>query len=130
MRFSVFINCIIVMLFLWGTSCTKESTMQNIPPVLSSCDSFHVSYWYTIRKIMEINCNLATCHDTGSINGDYTTYESFSILLDNKPGTFESKVFVDNSMPMPPPTSPGPLFLEDSTLKILQCWLDVGHPNN
>ena len=71
--------------------------------------------------IIEQRCNNAGCHNTGSNNGDFTTYDNLEIVLKN--GKFNNHVFVNKDMP------------KNDTLTfdqkvILQCWFEKGYAEN
>ncbi|MFK7786841.1 MAG: hypothetical protein AB8B56_17100 [Crocinitomicaceae bacterium] len=75
-----------------------------------------VTYTSHIKTIIDDNC--MNCHDAGSNDGAYNTYNALSGVTSN--GTFEQVVLVDKSMPK---------FsnLEESELNLIKCWVENGY---
>jgi hypothetical protein len=61
------------------------------------------------------------CHEAGSLNGDFSSYEGISGVAKN--GTLEKRVFINKDMP---PLEP----LPEEDLRKIRCWLDNGAQNN
>lgn len=96
-------------------SCKKDN---NKTPV---CDGSNPTYNADIRSIINSNCTSSGCHDAGSGDGDFTSYNGLEAVLNN--GRFESEVLKNQTMPEG--TS-----LSESQLNKLQCWADNGFPEN
>ena len=109
------VSTIFLFIILLLTSCKKD------PIAIGKVDCNTVSYSATIAPLLTTSCNTSGCHNTGSNKGDLTTYSKVSEYVNN--GTFKKEVLTDQSMP-----TSGPLTSEQ--LGQVQCWLDIGAPNN
>src|SRR6185503_20919981 len=74
-----------------AVSC-KRSNLNNI-----DCSKISSGYSENIKPIIEGNCLSSGCHNAGSVNGDFTTYEGLKAKADN--GTIDSKVIKNKTMP-------------------------------
>jgi len=81
-----------------------------------------VKYSTVLAPLIESKCAVTSCHDAGSLNGDYTTYALMKPNLDS--GKVRTRVVVDKDMPS------GNVTLTDAQLAQFECWLDDGHPDN
>ena len=87
-----------------------------------SDDCTDVKYSTVLAPLIESKCAVASCHDAGSLNGDYTTYALMKANLDS--GKVRTRVIDEKTMPS------GNVTLTDAQLAQFECWLDDGHPNN
>jgi len=74
-----------------------------------------------ISSLTASKCNSASCHGSGSSNGDFTAYAGIKPLADN--GRLETRVLDLQDMPRN-----GSLTSEQ--LGQFKCWLDDGAPDN
>lgn len=88
----------------------------------SDTDCSTVKYSTTLAPLIASKCAVAGCHDSGSVNGDYTTYALMKPNLDS--GKVRTEVLVDKTMPK------GTVTLTDAEIENFKCWLDDGHPDN
>lgn len=96
-------------------SCKKDE-YKNL-----NCSTINATYNITIKPILDANCTSVGCHNTGSANGDFTTYIGVHGKVTN--GSFEKRVLNEKTMP-----TFGPLSFDDR--KKIKCWIDNGAPNN
>ena len=115
------------LLFIFITILVLESCRYDKvelpppPPPINSCDTLNATYSGAVASIINGNCNISGCHDSGSAFGDYTNYEGVKEKIDN--GTFKTRVMDQKDMP---PSNP----LPKADLDKLKCWLEAGAPNN
>jgi len=100
---------------------TITIVMLSCKKVSLICEDAEYTYDTDVKMIIEQRCNNAGCHDAGSINGEFTSYEKLEIFLKN--GKFNKHVFVDKDMP------------KNDTLSfdqkvVLQCWFENGYEEN
>lgn len=103
-------------------ACEYKKGMLPKPqpvPAVNSCDT--VKYSLHIQPILTANCTGIGCHTTGFLKGDFTNYNGTKVKYDD--GTFVGRVLVAKDMPSGPP-------LSSLQLQTLQCWVDMGAPNN
>ncbi len=98
------------------TGCKKEETLDNV-----DCSKGNSSYAANIRPIINGNCLSSGCHNTGSVNGDFTTYNGLKAKADN--GSLNTRVVQQKNIP--PSQS-----LSLDNLKKIKCWINSGAPNN
>jgi hypothetical protein len=77
-----------------------------------------------VLGILNTNCTFSGCHNTGSVNGDFTSYAGIKLKVDN--GTFSNRVLVTKDMP--PNYTSGPSSLSDCDLIKLKKWINLGAP--
>lgn len=106
------IACLLVLF----PACKKETKEEVI-----DCTGVSPSYNSEIKLIINANCISSGCHNAGSSNGDYTTYNG--IKIDAASGVLENRVIINKTMP-----PSGPLSLEDR--KKIKCWISSGALNN
>ena len=97
-------------------ACQKEKEEEII-----DCSDVSPSYNADIKPIINPNCLSSGCHNAGSNNGDFTTYDGLKVVVLS--GALEKRVVTDKTMP---PSAP--LFLGDR--KKIKCWIEAGAPNN
>ena len=113
-----------VILLLWVTSITfcllffgcKKDEYKDL-----DCSGIRAQFSTEIQPILNTNCVKAGCHNAGSPNGDYSSYNGIKMKVDN--GSVDKRVLKDKSMP---PT--GALSLDDR--KKIKCWINSGAQNN
>lgn len=117
----LFLSCLTSLSFL---SCRNDIGLNPdllAKPVAGECDS--IKFSADVNPIITANCNTPGCHDTGSGNGDFTTYTGIKAKVDN--GTFKARVMDGNPTFMPASGA-----LPADQIAKLKCWLDKGAPNN
>jgi hypothetical protein len=102
-------------LLAWLFACKKDD-YKNL-----DCSTISSGYNASIKPIINANCLGGGCHNTGSSNGDLTTYAGLKTKADN--GSLNRRVLEDKDMP-----TTGPLSLDDR--KKIKCWLEGGALNN
>lgn len=95
-------------------SCEKEEESID-------CNGATPHYTSDVRPIINSNCLTSGCHNTGSKNGDYTSYDGLKTVALS--GTLEKRLITEKTMPLS-----GVLSLEDR--KKIKCWISSGAPNN
>lgn len=119
----IFISTVILLLH----SCTKDQGRTPGTPGIPDtyCDSVVMSYSVNIGPLIQNSgCSgSSSCHFIGSPQGDFTAYEGLKEKVDN--GSLRKRVFEGNPSFMPPAG-----ILPDSSLKMLDCWIKSGAPNN
>lgn len=106
----------VLTLLILMESCKKEKKEDVI-----DCSGVSPSYNSDVMPIINANCLSSGCHNTGSSNGDYTSYSGLKAVASS--GTLESRVVTNKTMP-----ATSPLSLEDR--KKIKCWINSGSPNN
>ena len=107
LRYYLIYSAIVFTLF---SACKKENT-----------EEIDCTYSSDIMPIINTNCLSSGCHNTGSVNGDFTTYAGLKKVTSS--GALENRVIINQTMPPSKPLSP-----ED--MKKIKCWIDSGSPNN
>ena len=85
------------------------------------CVDTNYTYNADVKSVMDKNCNVSGCHNSGSSSGDFTTYAKLKPYLDS--GMFNERVFVVGDMPK------NRLFTFKNK-SILQCWMENGFKEN
>ena len=106
----------LILISVSWTCCKKKNEYKNL-----ECSSLDASYANVIRPIIDANCTSSGCHNTGSSNGNYTTYEGLLVRVNN--GTLSKRVLYTKDMP-----KNATLSLDDR--KKIKCWIDAGAPKN
>lgn len=104
---------------LFVGSCTNDKGAVSDTD-LSSCDTSNY-YDGAIAPIINTNCAISGCHNAGSVNGDFSTYQGLKIYADN--GKLNNRALVLKDMPISP-ISP----LSEAQKNRLDCWLTNGTP--
>jgi hypothetical protein len=104
------------LLFLLIESCAYDNADVQLK---TNCET--VSYKSEINTIIQSRCAYSGCHITGFQQGNFTSYDSLKIKIDN--GSFRLRVFEMKSMP--PLTS-----LSEEEFKKIECWFNAGAKNN
>lgn len=87
----------------------------------ADCTDTNYTYEADTKKIISNNCNTAGCHNSGSSNGDFTTYAKLKPYLDSE--AFYNRVFVVGDMPKN-------RILNLKNKNILQCWVENSYKEN
>lgn len=90
-------------------SCKKAS---------EECMDTKYTYNADTKSIIDNNCNTSGCHNSGSSNGDFTTYAKLKPFLKND--KFENRVFIVGDMP-----KDSLMTFKDKS--VLQCWMEKGY---
>jgi hypothetical protein len=117
MKSKIIYTCFIFLgLFIILIAACKKDKEEKI-----DCTGVSPSYNSEVKSIINANCLSSGCHEAGSSNGDYTTYDGLKAVATS--GTLESRTVTNKTMP---PSSP--LSLEDR--KKIKCWISAGALNN
>ncbi len=88
----------------------------------SECGTTDFSFAGNINPIIQANCaNSNACHGEGSNQGEFTSYEGLSAVIEN--GLFEERVLVIKDMPKGGE-------LSECELSSIQKWINDGAQNN
>jgi hypothetical protein len=112
----LFPTLLLIIYCILFASCGEPDEFRDL-----DCTAIGSKYNADISPIIISRCATAGCHDAGSNNGDYTTYDGIKIKVKN--GTFENRVLIVNDMP-----SNG--VLSEADRKKIKCWLDNGAIND
>ena len=94
------------------------------PLTVSACDSIPATFSGQVNPIIQQNCAITGCHVPGGTGtNDYTSYAGVKANVDN--GSFRHSV-IEGQPPVMPPTGQLPA----EQLRILECWLNNGAPND
>ena len=89
------------------------------------------TYDDVMKEIVDRNCATSNCHDGGSQNGDYSTYDRMS---QHFLSSIESRVITlkdDTVFGMPPNyATNGPIDLSEEDFMLFNCWITEGFPEN
>lgn len=101
-----------------GTTVTTPT-----PTVTPTVCNTTISYTTTIAPLIATNCAISGCHNSGSVDGDYTAFAGLKIDAAN--GQLNSKVVVTKAMPKFPV-----LPLSNADINAIDCWIRQGALNN
>ncbi|MGP8215981.1 MAG: hypothetical protein ACLQQ4_10490 [Bacteroidia bacterium] len=91
-------------------SCENKEVIVPMVVVPSDCDTTGMTYSSgtdTIRTIINTQCAVTGCHNTYSVNGDFTTYNGVSKAAQ---GGSSSQMYINlqgGATPMPQSQQPG-----------------------
>lgn len=119
-----FFPLLILCLGTFAISCGDDE--GDDPPVSIDCTGSDPSYMNDIKPIIDASCALAGCHEANFLNGDFTTYDGLKEKANN--GTLIERAVEDKDMP--PENTNGPMELSDEEIKLINCWVADGAPNN
>ena len=108
----VFISAACVVMIL---SCRSDK--GTLPKPLPTCDTSKICYCSKIKALVDKECNTSGCHNSGSSNGDYTTYAGIKAKATD--GTLNTRVLVDQDMP-PAGALPQP------EMDLIDQWVKAG----
>ena len=107
--------------FLFASALLIESCKyEKVYPADSQCPDT-ISYSNNVFPLIEAHCVTTGCHESGSGNGDFTTYAGIKSKADN--GRLRLKVVEEKSMP--PDNS---ISVEQRTM--IDCWIKQGAASN
>lgn len=123
------IFCFFLLLLTIGFACTADKLEA---PVGGDCTGVQPTYESGVKEIINRTCSYSGCH-LDSAPGTYTTYDGVRSALAS--GKFRQRVIIVKDDPiagMPPDNVPNGKAkdLTKEELRILQCWLDGGFPEN
>jgi hypothetical protein len=122
------LSCCFTVLLL--ASCSKES--QTYIPVKGDCDSTAFSYHNDVYPIISTYCSGPTCHNPGTGNYDFSSYEVVADRIRN--GKFDYRLLLPTDdpqhMPQTGPPNPKGYNLSDCDLYKILTWIKQGFPNN
>lgn len=110
------ITVIIISLMLLTILACQKDDYNNI-----DCSTINATFANDVNPIIKSNCLSSGCHNTGSKDGDFTTYAGIKTKANN--GSLNRRVLTVKDMP-----SSGALSLSDR--KKIKCWINNGAPNN
>lgn len=108
-------------LFLSGmffANCTDDKLPEEVLCVYP--DSL-ITYNMQVAEIISSQCSYASCHDAGSVDGDYTTYQNMKSSGDFDDGDFRKRVLIVQNMPKYNN-------LSEEEFQIMECWINAGFP--
>ncbi|MDP2386003.1 MAG: hypothetical protein Q8M29_06510 [Bacteroidota bacterium] len=108
-----------LMLSLVFFGACKKSRKNDLDHI--DCSKINSVYSSNVKPIIDKNCLSSGCHNSGSTNGDFTTYAGVKAKVDN--GSFDNRVIQQKNMPLS-----NELSMDD--LKKIKCWLNSGAANN
>lgn len=100
-------------------SCKKKKETKEVENI--DCSTINAAYSANVKFIVNGNCLSSGCHNSGSANGDFTTYAGLKAKADN--GSLNNRVLEQKTMP---PSGA----LSTDNLKIIKCWISSSSPNN
>jgi hypothetical protein len=103
------------------SSCTYESVEPKTDVVVT--DSV-ILYSKTIAPLVTAQCNNTGCHESGSQDGDFTTYDGLKEKAED--GTLHKRVVTVKDMPQ---IGSG-FTLTDEERGYFAAWIKQGFPNN
>jgi len=107
-------------------SCSDDEEPAVNMMMEENCDNANVSYQNDIVPILNAACALSGCHVESFNAGDFTLYGPLKDRVDS--GRLNSRVVVSQNMP--PSNSSGPKSLSDEEIKLFECWIEAGGPDN
>jgi hypothetical protein len=124
------ISILILVALLQTLSCNKNQTTFPAFPCTSLPDTSHIHYVTdtifdprSIQVIVVQYCSYQSgCHEQGSVNGDFTTYQGIEAKVEN--GSLYQRVVVQRDMP---PTF-SYLYLDSCQIKEFYLWIKEGAP--
>jgi hypothetical protein len=124
------ISVLIILALVQILSCKKDQATFPVFPCPSLPDTTHIHYVTdtafdpnSIQFIIIQYCSYQSgCHEEGSLNGDFTTYQGIKAKVDN--GSLYQRVVVQRDMP--PPFSY--LYLDSCQIKEFYLWIKEGAP--
>ncbi|HEX2899602.1 MAG TPA: hypothetical protein VHS96_07785 [Bacteroidia bacterium] len=114
MKLIRFVPALVLLVSLFA-GC-KDDELVRVP-----CDGSSPTWNGEVFEIIAATCLGSNCHSAGSARGDYTEYSR--ILPSLQDNSFEIAVLENRTMPQDGT-------LPDSSLAVLQCWLENGFPEN
>mgnify|MGYP005701874147 CR=1 FL=1 len=104
-------------------ACTKEKVVVPAATANSAAvdTCITISYATDIAPMVSASCNSASCHKSGSLFGDFTSYAGLKAVANS--GSLNNRVVVLKTMP-----SSGPF--TDEQRKKIECWIEQGALNN
>lgn len=115
---------LLLTLFTLIPACTSDRLDPIEAPEI--CDTLIPTFNEEMAFLVERTCAYANCHVSGFPSGDYTTYESMLVHLDD--GQVFNRVLAIRDMP--PNYADGPKKLTEEELELFSCWLENGYPEN
>ena len=106
------VGCVFIII----SACRKEKQEEVI-----DCSGVSPGFVSDVSPIINAHCLSSGCHNAGSVNGDYTSYDGLKAVAAN--GALENRVVINKTMP-----SASPLSLEER--KKIKCWINSGAPEN
>lgn len=109
-----------IVLFACEKKVGKEPVAQTQNTVtVSSCDT--ITYDRNIKSIYDSQC--ASCHKTGGVGPDLSTYSAFKAIALNGKLKARTMDAADGSSALMPQGGPR---LPQSQLSLIQCWINNG----
>lgn len=129
MRIIKLLSLSLGLLFALG-ACSSKS----IEEIEERCDTDSISYAADIVPIMTMYCSQdfdsrpdRACHSEAAPDGDWTNYNFLKLVAED--GSLLTYAVNDGAV-MPPPTSTGPLTLENCEKEAIRAWVNAGAPDN
>lgn len=99
-------------------SCTNDKGPVADVVVVDEC-----SFTEIIEPIISTSCAISGCHDAGSLNGDFSSYENIKLYADD--GKLNNRLLILQDMPVAP-VDP----LSEAQKSAFDCWLKKGAPKS
>lgn len=122
-----------ILVFLFVSSCTNDELPR--PEIPEYCDTLTASYLLNVKPIIDASCAYSGCHDgAGGIGpGNYKNYNGIVGVLES--GLFRQRVLTqkdDAVVGMPPNSNVYPESekddLTEEELRVIECWINAGYP--
>ena len=125
-KYQLLIIAIIIGLF---SSCATDEAIEPEGPrvvEVGFCDT--ITYSTHIAPIFATNCTLSRCHDgSDATRLDYRTYD----VVSSNSTLILSAIKQEGSFKMPlDPDTWQPFKLADSTITLIECWIENGTKND
>lgn len=111
---SIILILVLTITLLLPQGCTKDTIVDDF-----MCEANDRTTYDDVRLFLNTTCgNNTTCHATGGVPPDYTSYETMlpSLTVDR----FENQVITNKSMP------PGGE-LDSAENYLIRCWIEGGY---
>ena len=118
MKKRLFIYGLLIACIGLAPACKKKNKKDDLNNL--DCSAINSKYASDIKPIIDANCLASGCHNTGSANGDFTTYSGLKAKADN--GSLDNRVIQQRNMPLA-----GSLRIGD--LKKIEWCLNSGAAN-
>ena len=113
------IRLLLLLNFTLGLGACKHQPQEI--PAPSGCAS--VTFSGQVNPIIQQNCAISGCHVANFPDGDFTKFSDLHEKVTD--GSFKNSVIDWNA-----PRMPDNHKLPEENIRILQCWLNQGAPNN
>ena len=123
MKIRFYLACLTLFIF---SSCAND----KLDPFADiSCNTTDpVTYYLQIKPIIDASCAYSGCHDgVSDAPNNYGTYAGMQVAINNNAIFNRVITSLNTAASMPPSTETA---LEVEELRLIQCWINDGHPEN